>query len=235
MIKAQTDFKERVIEIEAYFAFVQQIHTGEILLSRHDHFVSAGSLGVQRHIPAYTSLNQKNLIRTFQASAFLLLYNLMESTVNNAIEAIFDEFSDKGVSFDSCRKTIRKVVLSNLKQHELDKILPELNCLSIDIVTKTFKKNEIVSGNVDDRKIRRIADEYGFARPYADGSHLHTVKTSRNDLAHGSKSFAEIGKDYSVNDVILKKDKVIKYLEVMLENVATYIKEEHYLTTHERP
>jgi hypothetical protein len=102
-------------------------------------------------------------------------------------------------------------------------------------MTETFKKDGIVSGNVDAQKIRGIADEYGFLHPAADGSDLLTIKTSRNDLAHGSKSFADIGKDYSVDDVILKKDKVIKYLEVMLDNVADYIKEKHYLATPERP
>jgi hypothetical protein len=101
MIKAQTDFEERVAEIEAYFSFIQQINSGEILLTRRDDNHS-NPLREQRHIPACTSTNQKNLIRTFQASAFLLLYNLMESTVNNAIEAIFDEFSEKGIAFDSC-------------------------------------------------------------------------------------------------------------------------------------
>jgi hypothetical protein len=201
MIKAQTDFNERVVEIEAYFVFIQQINSGEILLTQRDD--NHSNPLEQLHILAYTSNNQKNLIRTFKASAFLLLYNLMESTVNNAIEAIFDEFSENGIAFDFCRKAIRRVVLGNLKQHDLNKILPKLNSLSIDIMTETFKKDGIVSGNVDAQKIRGIADEYGFLHPAADGSDLLTIKTSRNDLAHGSKSFADIGKDYSVDDVIL--------------------------------
>ena len=66
----QADFKERVIEIEAYLDFVKKIDAGDTLLIQRDSC-----------IPVYASIDQKNLIRTFQASAFLLLYNLMESTV----------------------------------------------------------------------------------------------------------------------------------------------------------
>jgi len=224
MIRAQTDFRERVAEIEAYLAFVQKIEAGDTLLIQRD-----------SQMPAYASTDQKNLIRTFQASAFLLLYNLMESTVSNAIEAIFDEFSNRGTSFDSCRPTIRRVVLGNLKQHNLDDILPDLNSLSIDIVTKTFQKNKIVSGNVDAKKIRDVADEYGFARPSADGNPLLTVKTSRNDLAHGSKSFAEVGRDYTIAQIISIKEKVVAYLDAMLINVTTYINQQHYLAAPDRP
>lgn len=224
MIRAQTDFRERVTEIEAYLAFVQKIEAGDTLLIQRD-----------SQMPTYASTDQKNLIRTFQASAFLLLYNLMESTVSNAIEAIFDEFSNRGTSFDSCRSTIRRVVLGNLKQHNLDDILPNLNRLSIDIVTKTFQKNKIVSGNVDAKKIRDVADEYGFAHPSADGNPLLTVKTSRNDLAHGSKSFAEVGRDYTIAQIISIKEKVVAYLDAMLINVTTYINHQHYLAAPDRP
>jgi hypothetical protein len=224
MNRVQTDFNGRVAEIEAYLTFVKKIDAGDTLLMQRDSI-----------IPAYTSNDQIDLIRTFKASAFLLLYNLMESTVSNAIEAIFDEFSNNGTSFDSCRRTIRRLVLDNLRQHNLDDILPELNCLSIDVMTKSFRKNKIVSGNVDAREIKNVADKYGFAHPSADGTHLLTVKTSRNDLAHGSKSFAEVGRDYSVEDIIGMKDKIIAYLNAMLVNVTTYINQQLYLATPDRP
>lgn len=223
MIRVQSDFKERKAEIEAYFTFVKYLDEGNMFLTQPN------SLDL-----AYTAKDQADLIRTFKASSFLLLYNLMESTVSNAIEAIFDEFSKRGTTFDSCCETVRKVILGNLKQHELTKILPKLNCLSVDVMTETFLKDKIVSGNVDARKIKEFADEYGFAHPKLDGALLLTVKTSRNDLAHGSKSFAEVGRDYSVPQIINIKDKVIQYLEAMLSNVATYITEQHYLSTSNR-
>lgn len=224
MIGVQQDFLDRVAEIEAYFTFIQHVDAGNTLLTHHDRLVSA-----------YTVQAQGDLVRTFKASAFLLLYNLMESTVSNAVEAIFDEFANQSISFDSCRQQIRRVILGNLRQHNPGEILPDLNRLAIDVVTKTFRKTKIVSGNVDAKKIREVADEYGFAHPSADGSPLLTVKTSRNDLAHGSKSFSEVGRNYTVTEIIAMKDKVITYLTVMLANVAAYITQQHYLSAPDRP
>lgn len=225
MIRVQQDFRDRVCEIEAYFNFVIDVDHGDTLLIKKGESLE----------PAYQSQEQGDLVRTFKATAFLLLYNLMESTVSNAIEAIFDELSNHVISFDSCRQEIRRVVLSNLKQHNVNDILPELNRLSSDIVTKTFRKSKIFSGNVDARKIKEVANEYGFAHPSADGESLLTVKSSRNDLAHGSKSFAEVGRDYTVAELKGMKDKVIAYLNAMLINVASYIAHQHYLAAPGRP
>ena len=96
-------------------------------------------------------------------------------------------------------------------------------------MTKTFLKDKVLSGNVDARKIRDLADEYGFTHPAADGSDLLVVKTNRNDLAHGSKSFADVGRDYTITDIIAMKDKIIIYLKAMLDNVADYILGKQYL------
>ena len=40
------------------------------------------------------------LLKTLKASGFLLLYNLVEATMRNGIEAIFDELQSQGVSYD---------------------------------------------------------------------------------------------------------------------------------------
>jgi len=221
MILVQKDFQDRVGEIEDYFDFIQQIDSGKILLTPSNH----------EKAEPYTAHKRNNLVRTFKASAFLLLYNLMESTVSNAVQAIYDEFANKNISFDSCRQNIRRVILGNLKQHSPDEILPDLNHLATDIVSKTFRKNKIVSGNVDARKIREVADEYGFAPPSADGKALLTVKSSRNDLAHGSKSFSEVGRDYAVQEIIDIKNKIIIYLNSMLKSVSDYISQQQYLAT----
>lgn len=225
MIRVQQDFQERVNEIEGYFDFVMNIADGNTLLIKK---------GEARE-PVYTSQKQGDLVRTFKATAFLLLYNLMESTVSNAVEAIFDELSSLSISYDDCRKEIRRVVLTNLKQHDVADILPELGRFSIDVVSKTFRKNKIFSGNVDAQKIRKVADEYGFSHPSADGTSLVTIKSSRNDLAHGSKSFAEVGRDYTISELVGMKDKVITYLNAMLTSIAIYISQQQYLTAPGRP
>ena len=224
MTTVQQDFQSRVAEIEAYFDFAARVDAGDTLL--------VASADGQ---PAYSASARDDLLRTFRASAILLLYNLMESTVTNAVEAIFDELSTQGIHFNECRAEVRRVVLTNLKQHNPGDILPELEQLSTDIIIKTFKKDKIVSGNVDARRIKELSDDYGIDRPTADGNDLLTVKTSRNDLAHGSKSFAEVGRTFTIADIIRIKDKVIAYLTAMLTNVSAYIQQQHYRTSAANP
>jgi hypothetical protein len=55
------------------------------------------------------------------------------------------------------------------------------------------------------------------------------IVNKRNDLAHGNKSFAEIGKDITVEELLKIKDEVIAYLEQILNNINDYITTQNYL------
>ena len=103
MILVQQDFQTRAAEIENYFKFVEALIEGKTVLKAHD--------GVS---PAMSVVEFDSLVKTLKANGFILLYNLVESTMKNAIEAIFDELGAQGISFDDCREEVRKVVISNL-------------------------------------------------------------------------------------------------------------------------
>lgn len=212
------EFQERVAEIESYLDFVKTVGDGSTHLRRASDNTSA-----------YTSANQDDLLRTFKASALLMLYNLMESSVKNSVESIFDELEKQTVSFDGCREEIRLVVLGNMRQHSAQILVPMLNVLATDVVTKTFRKADICSGNIDAREIKGVARQYGFSEPKSRGDRLLTVKTQRNDLAHGSKSFAEVGRSFSVEDILQIKQDVVDYLREMLNNVTSYLDAKSYL------
>jgi len=214
------EFHDRVIEIEAYLEFIRQVDDNELLLVR-----------AQSPQPANEPQGQQDLLRTFKASALLMLYNLMESSVTSAVEAIFDELAQREIPYDQCREEIRLVVLKNTKSHDPQKLLPEIRTLASDIVTKTFRPETVVSGNVDAREIRQVAKRYGFPEPKSRGDRLLTVKTNRNDLAHGSKSFAEVGRSFSVNDIIVIKIDVVTYLTETLNHVANYLSAKEYSLT----
>jgi hypothetical protein len=218
MFDVKKEFKDRVNEIDAFFNFIESIDCGDIQL-----------IDKKAASHAYSTRDKDDVLRTFKASAFLLLYNLMESTVTNAIEAIFDEMKLQNTHFDLCSNEIRCVVLDNLKQHKSKDILPSFSILARDIISKTFKKDGIVSGNVDAKKIREIANYYGFRHPSANGEVLTTVKSNRNDLAHGVKSFSEVGRAVTVSEIVKLKDQVIQYLDAMLASIEDYITKKRYL------
>jgi hypothetical protein len=51
----------------------------------------------------------------------------------------------------------------------------------------------------------------------------------RNDLAHGNKSFAEVGQKVSIEDLLKVKEEVIEYLQQILQNIQDYLDKQEYL------
>jgi hypothetical protein len=219
MDTANEEFLKRVSEIRDYVDFIHKIDEEKYL-------IIAGESGML----AYTRTVREDLLRTSKASALLMLYNLMESSVTNAVEAIFDELERESVSFDICRDEVRLVVLGNVNRHKPSKLLADLNSLAVDIVVKSFRKAETVSGNVDAREIGRVAKKFGFQKPRKQGERLLSVKTQRNDLAHGSKSFTEVGRTFTMTDILEITDEVVAYLTELMANVAQYLSSKSYLS-----
>jgi hypothetical protein len=212
------EFRQRKREVERYLRFVHRIDAGKHLV-------------VERNgtSPAYKSAELSDIIKTLKANTFLLLYNLLEATLKNAVESIFDELNTQSVDFDSCREELRRVILGNLKNRDVLKILPKINQLATDIINSSFVKERLFAGNVDGRAIRSAAAEYGFAAPRKKSDELLTVKTNRNDLAHGNKTFGDVGKDYDVKRLTDITKEVIEYLAELIDNVEHYLKQRHYL------
>jgi hypothetical protein len=220
MTTVQQDFHTRAGEIENYFRFVERLVEGQLQLTTSD--------------PAAVPLNHADydsLLKTLKANGFILLYNLIESTMKNAIEAVFEEFRSTGVSFDDCREEVRQIVISNLKAHNPDRVFPALTPLAQKILTETFRKEKAFAGNVDAKKIREVARDYGFSPPKAKGDNLLTVKSHRNDLAHGDKAFGEVGRDFDVERLVKIKTEVVDYLQEVLANISSYLANKEYLAT----
>ena len=51
----------------------------------------------------------------------------------------------------------------------------------------------------------------------------------RNDLAHGNKSFSEVGRLVSISDLLKIKDEVIEYIGQILRNIELYLNSKEYL------
>src|SRR5437016_774035 len=102
-----TDFQTRAREVEGYFRFVLRLAAEDVQL-RHR----------ANDDPVYTAAEHEELLKTLKAACYLLLYNLVESTMRNAVEAIFDELQTRGVHFDSCREELRREILKNFKKRD---------------------------------------------------------------------------------------------------------------------
>lgn len=217
------DFNERSKEVSQYFIFLKNLEQGSIKLRMEGR---GGNPKIKEIDP--------DLLRTLKASGFLLLYNLVEATMRNAIEAIFDELKNEDISYDLIRLELKKIVLKNLRKRKLNDIYLSITAISIDIITVGFDNQDLFSGNIDARKIKDTAIEYGFsystdARKTSNGFDLLSVKANRNDLAHGFKSFTEVGRDKTADELLVIKSKVIRYLRQILHNIESYLKNREYL------
>ena len=217
------NFDERAQEVSKYFFLLQNLEQGSIKLY----------MGNVDH-PKVKKIDTE-LEKTLKATGFLLLYNLIESTIRNAIEAIFDDLANKKISFDNLREEFKKIVVQNFKNNKSsDNLLNAINNISLDIISASFDKGKLFSGNIDARKIKDTAATYGFsyettARKTQNGNDLLKIKTNRNDLAHGFKSFKEVGKDATAEELLQIKKKVICYLREILQNIEDYISKQEYL------
>ena len=217
------DFDERAQEVSKYFFLLQNLEQGSIKLVM-------GNIKHQKVKNIDTELE-----KTLKATGFLLLYNLIESTIRNGIEAIFDDMANRTTSFDNLRKDIKKIVIKNFKNNKSsDNLLNTINHISLDIISASFDKEKLFSGNIDAKRIKATAEAYGFsyktnARKTQDGNDLLKIKTNRNDLAHGFKSFKEVGKDATAEELLQIKTRVICYLREILQNIEDYILKQEYL------
>jgi len=217
------DFDERAQEVSRYFFFLKNLQEGSIQLS----------MGHGEHTK--TRKINDDLANTLKATGYLLLYNLIEATMRNAIEIIFDQLKNKNISFDEVRDDLKKIIIKNFKDNQsTDTLLANIQAISVDIISAGFNKEKLFSGNIDAKKIKEIAEMYGFsyktnAKKTKDGRDLITVKTNRNDLAHGFKSFEEVGKNATVDDLLKLQKRVICYLREILHNIESYLSHEAYL------
>lgn len=231
-MKSRILFDERVGDIEKYFNFIELLINKKPKLNYTDN-----------GLPHEDDVS-KDTTHILKSNAFLLLYNLIEATISNAIEDIHDEIlSDASIGADLLCVKLTKIALRKMEIANLGNFDCESTNAS-QIILKSWltnhkmlvqnNKNPLFSGNVDAKKIREIADDYGFScSTNKDDTHngacLVTIKLSRNSLAHGSDSFLDKGRETAIEELIAFKNQTICYLDGILENIEEYIESKQYL------
>lgn len=237
-----TAFEDRVAEIEGYYEFVVAFEEGRLIiedgeLSILSEVERTGPDG-QPTIETVIKPVSPDLLGTLRAAFYLLIYNLVESSMRNVVLAITDELVEKRVAFPSIKQELRTTIIRHFgkigKAHH-DRILSSLGDVTADVIGNSFQPDLLFSGNVDAKRIREIATEYGFpCTPIASdatniGQHILAVKSNRNDLAHGVKSFVEVGRDKGKTDLDSVKNATVSLLRAVLTDVDAFITARDYL------
>jgi MAE_28990/MAE_18760-like HEPN len=237
-------FEERKQEMEVYFHFVQ---TTEIDIDEKKHLLR-------------TEEEAFKLVKVLKANCFLMLYNVVEGSITEAIDAIFEAISIQKVGFKRLIPAYQKIWL--VYQHGLLKITaesakakdPTKNKIGKSISQvlaqleyfkiEPFKDKDYniyqnykgylkvvdavdLSGNLDAKKMRELAEKYAFSVPERCDE-LLKIKQIRNQLAHGEIIFSEVGA-ISMTELMNIKQKVFDYLESILLNINDFITEDRFM------
>lgn len=213
MSSLRTDFNTRTNEISCFIKLVKELE---------------GSLPPSD--PNYEGF------KAMKAATHLLIYNLVESTATGIHEEIFDAITQQGVSFDELTTEMKCAVLENARRPNIKKLVSTLKTLSFDIIGQTFMKEEIYRGNVDFKKLREGFQNLGMGeikfeseKEYdACSNSLLSIKANRNDLAHGRKSFAEVGRNMTPRDIETEVHGVRAFLDQCITLAESFIAEEQY-------
>lgn len=218
MQAVQTDFDERAKEVDEYFEFVNAILSADSELAYTDSVGGASAYKVS-----------SDLQKTLKANGFLLVYNLVESTMKNALEAIIHHLLAQRISFDDLSSRVKLIILKNAKACNAEKLEPLLTQIDLDIIQHTFRKEELFSGNVDAKAIKDTMKTYGISsRNTVNGNCLLTIKTQRNALAHGDVSFTECGRGYDITELIQYKNDAKDYLQATLNDVKRFLSNDDF-------
>lgn len=221
-------FEERKSEIDIYFDFINKI-------------------GIDKNNHKTIQFDSKNSLQTtddlkkvLKSNCILILYNLIEGVTSKSVEHIFDALNDQQVKYSDLKLGFKNILLKTpnfqKKFKQIDRDLVEfIDGLFEEIFyyeMSNFKdtKNIVLGGggNIDARYIKEKLAPSLHINFHRREDALLTIKTNRNHLAHGEKSYVECSQDKTFREIKSWKTKTYKYLSFYIQAVEKYILNEGY-------
>ncbi|TWH63867.1 hypothetical protein LX59_03031 [Azomonas agilis] len=183
----------------------------------------------------------RELKKTLKANTYLLLYNLVEATMTNAVDAIHKAIYEEKLNFNDLSDELKFIVLryfnkatKDFGSNGGDLIGTEAHPIEHAILKFGYNREKIFSGNVDCTEIRETAKKYGFKSPDPNKNgreiarKLKEIKNRRNALAHGRQSFEDCGQYIASDSLEQSAHEIIVYLRLVIWSVSKYIRQEMY-------
>jgi len=224
MLEIETFFEERQTELIKYAAFLRKLER------KINKAQNSSEIALIKPL--------KDQLPVFKSQAILMSYNLIEGTINKAISQIFDTISDANLKHDELSNHLQKIWLKYLTlntnddgKHE-DRIIAinQFVSDSVELELREFRKKNksyFGSGSLDSKRISAIFSKFSIQLTATEFK-LQEIKIDRNFLAHGEKSFTEVGQGKSVSDIAINCRKVIEYLKKVIEQIKAYVVAESF-------
>ncbi len=234
MTEVNDYFENRVVEVNKYFAFLKLLDEPQVSITLPQR--------TQRKVMPIDS----HLHRMMKASSFLVLYNLVESTIRRALTEVYERIEDKGAYANLTDKLRAEWIRQrcsplrdpNVRSDTIESYAAQLidEVLQGGSIKLSQRGNSLRNtGNLDAKRIRELCDRHGIALQIhytaKGGGELRTVKTKRNSLAHGDELFSEVGRDFTYGQLDEIKRQVIVYMRSVLRSIGRFVAEGHHLRT----
>ncbi|WP_207087800.1 MAE_28990/MAE_18760 family HEPN-like nuclease [Phormidium pseudopriestleyi] len=232
------EFQRRVAEIDKYFELVDKMDEIDKLGSGSGRSIIFPTTG-----PYTVDIELQKILKSH---CYLLLYNLIESSIRNGIMAIHDAIAIEQLTYQELHPKIQKLWLLNdlsksfrdatIKKETIADNLQEALQVVVDNTVVTLDPNNIpISGNLDVQTIKSLMEMYGVFGPLPFSEKiihpvLNFVVKIRCDLAHGNVSFSEASNQILWSKLLEEKEKIVRYLEQVLQNIENYIDNHRYKT-----
>lgn len=225
---------DRSTEVNAYLEFLKVAVERRAMLSAKD-----GELQFPLTL---------ELTHTLKANLVLLLYSAMEATLVQLLDEMHDAIGANCSSADALNAQLLRVVLRTVKKDSKSTVLSSASPLHAslfrywmdDWTSRTSGKDKRIdgiSGSVDSLVFYEQLKKFGVVaqtpndRPpvHLTDAALQKVKTNRNELAHGEKSFTDLGRDLAVPMLETDSLAVFDTLRKIATEVDNYLREQRYL------
>lgn len=230
LFDAYLEFKDKCDEIERYIAFLDKLDSGydNQLLSKN-----------KESIWEITPITRE-VQKTIRASTYLLIYNLLESSMCSALDAIHLTLESENVDIQTVSTKIKRIIYNNLKNGLGEKSIDELVTNNIDlrpiIMKHGYNKKDLLSGNLDVDVLRKIERKYGFESFPIDGQNglyspntIREIKVKRNELAHGSLSFEQCGQQIPILSMNSKYKDARNLMLAVFNGLNNFLNQKKYL------
>jgi hypothetical protein len=195
--------------------------------------------GAKLSINGNTKNINADLFKVLKANTFLLLYNLLESTVRKSIEHIHLSINQDNIKYKETIVEIQKIWVAykyeNFRKIGTDAMFQTWIDMVEDIIAVEYQdynkkvKSSGLSGNVNQIVVKNIAQKYKFeTNTRVIGNRLNLIKMKRNHLAHGNITFVDCGKDYVYSDLKNIKRETILFLYEFMAKIENYTDNKKY-------
>jgi hypothetical protein len=242
MAALRTAFDDRLGEITAYLEFLESVE--EAVRSGTPRLGAAG--------PIITTHQQ----RILYSSVYLQLYNLVEATITRCLDGVCAAAIDGAkwkpgdLSKEMRREWVRFTARThvpltdeNRLKHAID--LVELLVRALPVATLKVERS---GGSWDDQQIEDITSRIGLQLQISqpvyqnvkrkirdDKGALGLVAALRNNLAHGSLSFAECGEGVVAAELRDLVEKTARYLGEVVDSFESWVASYQFLMPASRP